>query len=40
MLNCLHALEKSGGPDAFMTLKYFLPTYESALRPSRVARKA
>ncbi|KAI7836729.1 hypothetical protein COHA_009427 [Chlorella ohadii] len=39
VLATLRRLEQSGGPDAYLHIKYHVATYESAVRPSRVARK-
>ena len=40
VLAALHQLERSAGADAFLHIKYHVPTYQSCLQPSRVARKA
>ncbi|KAJ0409228.1 hypothetical protein P43SY_006725 [Pythium insidiosum] len=34
ILETLHLLERSGGPDAFVNIKYMIPTYESCLQQS------
>jgi len=39
VLATLNLLERAGGPDAFQNIKYYIPTYESCVRPSRLARK-
>ncbi|PRW57653.1 Parkin coregulated like isoform B [Chlorella sorokiniana] len=39
VLATLRRLEHSGGPDAYLHIKYHVATYESCMRPSRVARK-
>ena len=40
VLATLHQLERSAGADTFLHIKYHVPTYQSCLQPSRVARKA
>lgn len=35
VLETLQVLERTGGPDAFLCIKYIIPTYESCLaRPA------